>query len=172
MHFSRVTDQRQGHSTYRYANQLVRVNEALISLIWCALVGGIVTGALASHLHVADGALTYTSGVLTVVCAVVTMRRSFRIELQIDKERIYVRNYWRDFDFPWTEVLRVGMGTALQGIAFQPAILFVLVGDRKVRAKSAPYRRDNQGEILQRIRSIAPHDVDFPSSTAGTGAAP
>jgi len=147
---------------YRYgAGRLVRVNEALISLIWCLLVGGIATGASASHLPAADQSLTYAFGVTTVVCAVLTVRRSFRIELEITQEEIRIRNYWRDFEFPWSQVTDVGMGVAIQGIAYQPAITFQLLDGTKRRAKATPYGADRQREAVRAIVALAPQDAPF-----------
>lgn len=149
---------------YRYGpGTLVRVNEALISFIWAALIEFAVVGILARDLPSGDQNWKYAAAALIPVGGILAIWRSFRLELDVTTERVRIRNYWRDSEFPWMQVDDVTMGSALQGVMLQPAITFRLLDGSKRRAKATPYGNasDRQHEAMRAIVALSPADAPF-----------
>jgi hypothetical protein len=76
-------------------------------------------------------------------------------------ERVRVQNYWRTFEFAWSEVTDLGVGKLTMGVVPQSAWAFLLRDGRGVRAQATPIRPDVREAESHALLALAPHAVRF-----------
>jgi|SRR5712691_1129926 len=131
----------------------VQFNESAIALITLAGLAWFVV-RFGSGLLVQVGLL----GAL-VLLAALAISRALRIRIEVSSERVRILNYFRTFEFPWTEVQNVGIGALTQGPLLQPAIAFGLRDGRVVCAQATPRNPTQQRLLAKELASRAPNSV-------------
>ena len=96
--------------------------------------------------------------VLSAIALVGVARRAFRIEIRLSRDRIDIRNYWRDYSVQWDEVQRVDLGSVMSF----PAVALVLKDGRVVSIQESSFSALPRSELLGKLRLFAPADVDVP----------
>jgi hypothetical protein len=129
-----------------------RVNSAAIALMSCALAGFILFDVCGSWRLAAVG--------LAVAAGVWTVRRAVRISLIVTAAGVTVNNYWKTYEFAWSEVSGVGIGLKRQGVSFGPALAFSLRLGAPVFAQATPLRQAARGAFLDAVVALAPSSVE------------
>jgi hypothetical protein len=96
----------------------------------------------------------------TVGVGIWAIHRAFRLSLEASTDRVLVRNYWRDYEFNWLDVTRVGMGEVPTGPTHQPAIAFQLRTGQWVLAQATPGRVAARRLVLDALEALAPPSVE------------
>lgn len=77
------------------------------------------------------------------------------MELRVGETRVGFQNYWRSYEFQWSEVEAVGMGSVMS----LPAVAFILK-NHKVRAvQVSSYSRSLREAALGMAETFAPRGV-------------
>jgi hypothetical protein len=100
----------------------------------------------------------YVAASLAAVPTAWAVRRAFRISLVVTEDRVTVKNYWRTYAFPWSEVEGVGVGLKKQGVLPQPALAFELQSSA-VFAQATPFRKSERQEFQAAVLALAPSTV-------------
>jgi hypothetical protein len=137
-------------STFRYASLTSHVWETLIALATFAPVAGIAVAA--TH-----GAARFGVVGACAICAVGAGRRAFRLEVIATREDIYIRNFWRTYRVPWSEVDAIGMGSVMA----LPAAAVVLRGGQVRCIQTSSYTGAARLLVLSGLRRMAPVGVAF-----------
>jgi hypothetical protein len=137
---------------FDFAPARLRIYQALISVISCVTVGGIVGFAV-------DGFARYVILTIAALATVVAARRAFRLRLSLSHRDVTIQNYWRAHRFPWEVVTDVGMALKTMGIVPQPAIHFLFVDGRSARAQATPSRLQDQRRLFEVVATFAPDHV-------------
>ncbi len=140
--------------TYSYEPLRTRLYEGFIAACTCVCAGGIATFAV-------SGAWRYSFGVLTGVVTLWAIRRSFRVGLWANEQRVLVRNFWITREFAWSDVKGVFKGLLTMGVVPQTAWLFRLHSGRLVRVRATSIRAADREIQWQTLKRLAPSEVVF-----------
>ena len=113
---------------YKSSPLKIRVYDACIAATTCVTVGGIAAFAVTGYLR-------YIILGLSLVALGLATRRSFQIALSVSRDTISIRNYWRTYQLPWTDVVEIGSALQTMGVVPQPAIYFLLKNGKNARAR-------------------------------------
>jgi len=87
-------------------------------------------------------------------------RRAFRISLFATTDRVTVKNYWKTYFLPWTEIEEIGIGLKHQaGFATQPALAFRQRAGGAVFASATPLRQTPRHQFMAAVLALAPSTV-------------
>ena len=137
---------------YKSSPLKIRVYDACIAATTCVTVGGIAAFAVTGYLR-------YIILGLSLVALGLATRRSFQIALSVSRDTISIRNYWRTYELPWTDVVEIGSALQTMGVVPQPAIYFLLKNGKNARAQATPSRLRERQAMLASIARLAPHTV-------------
>jgi Bacterial PH domain len=150
--------------TFRYEPGRFRFNGASIALMSCATPAFILLVALESPSR-------YVAAGLALTPAPWAVRRAFRVSLAVTEDGVTVKNYWRTYSFPWSDVEGVGIALAQQGVLPQPALAFKFRNGGAVFAQATPVRRSERHEFQAAVLALAPSTVTpLPDTAAPIGA--
>lgn len=94
------------------------------------------------------------------------VRRGFRASLVVTQDGVTVKNFWKTYMFPWSEVEGVGIALTQQGILPQPALAFKLRDGEAVFAQATPFRRSEREKFQAAVLALAPSTVAELADTA------
>lgn len=141
-------------SVYTFASLRVRVIQAFLATGFPATVG--IIAALELGAPWGFGLVAATVAIVTAECF-----RAFRLSLRASPEGVVVRNFWRDFEVSWLDVLKVGLGERSAGETTMPAIAFVLRDGRVILAHATPDESTKRIPLIASLETIAPPSVQF-----------
>jgi hypothetical protein len=148
------------YSALLYAPRRFRLNYAISALIICATPTIIVALAIG---------FPWGFVALGVGCAsaMVSAGRAFRIRLLITEASVRIDNYWRSYEFAWSDVKVVRIGLKNQGVLPQPALGFGLNSGEVRFAQATPLRANERQQFQAAVLALAPSSVQALPDTAG-----
>lgn len=141
-------------TSIRVAERRLHVYKALAVVCWWLLIALFVGG-------LTSGRARYLALALVAVAAVWAIRRAFRVELNVVKDKLLVRNYWRSFEFEWNDVTDVGVGFLMAGVVPQRVVVFRLGNGTHVRSQATATSAELQTRLWEELRQSAPGTVVF-----------
>jgi hypothetical protein len=130
----------------------MRFHMSINAALSAVAAGGIATGAAHGWFRVGVLAVASPLGVLGVL-------RAQRLDFLLGDQGVVVRNYWRTYQFEWSDVRFVRMGRLWVGLGPQAAVAFFLRERRVVRVQTTPGGKANHAQIFEAIAKLAPPDV-------------
>jgi hypothetical protein len=145
-------DVTRGIRIYEYASWRPRLTESLISIMTCGVTFGIAGFALQGLFRYAILGLGF--GVMSV-----SIWRAWRLSFTATTESIHIKNFFRTYEFRWTDVQSVGITTLTMGIMPNPAVGFLLRNGHDARAQATPWNRLERDDMMEQLAELAPAGV-------------
>jgi hypothetical protein len=137
-----------------------QVNEALIAVILVIGLGWIpIALILQANSNAFRVAASVVISLALVSGAFLAARRAFRIRAEVSTDGVRVFNYWRTFEFAWSDVREVGMSSINQGVLPQPAVAFRLVNGQTVAVLGTPRNDEQRRRFISELQASAPPDM-------------
>src|SRR5205814_3276678 len=85
--------------------------------------------------------------------------RAQRLDFLLGDRGVVVRNYWRTYQFEWSDVELVRLALLRVGVVPQTAIAFFLREQRAVLVQATPIGETSRAMTFDAIAKLAPPDV-------------
>ena len=137
----------------------------VVRLVLCvgAVAGGWILLGIGVSLFA--GVRGWMLALLAAAFVVAGVVRGWRVSLVANRESVRIRNFFRTYDIPWSDIGSVAIGTGNSGGAPLPAVVVRNArGGSHVAAQATTSGRRERLRVLQALEQLAPASVTFDRS--------
>ena len=127
----------------------IRFYASIVAAVSAVTVGGIAGFAVSGATRLAILLIAALGGVLGVL-------RAQRLDFLLGDRGVIVRNYWRTYEFAWSDVELVRLAFLRVGVVPQTAIAFFLRDQRPVLVQATPLGSTSRASAFDAIAEHVP----------------